>query len=372
MWMSREFERQLDLKPILRSYDIQFLENQTHFIIKRCPNCSGTNKFFLDKKTKMWVCFKCVQTDNFDNKDGRGNLLTFFKLIGLSDEEIRGIIKNGEAFHFTDPDMFTRPQKEVESKGIETIQMPASFEPLTCSPENLRKHYEAYKYLFSRHVNDMEVIKRFDLRYDSHSKRLIFPVYDRLRNLVGYQGRDITDRWKVNHPKCSNEECELKFRWYFRDIEKAPLSCPSCESQLEDHHYPKSKNSKNFPKIELFFNQHNVDWSKTVVIVEGPFDCINVDNSVALLGKALSKKQINILLERAKKLVLYLDGDDAGKFSTKSLIDSIGAFFDDLLVCPLDPGKDPGSFNRSQNQEYLSKNSISSKEWILKHLDKIS
>lgn len=371
MWVSREFEQQLDFQKILDEYGVAYTHNHTHFVLKKCPFCDGRNKFFIDKRNKKWVCFKCVKTDDFSNKEGRGNLITFLrKVLNLSEIEIRSIIKDGEAVHFTDPDMFFRAssvQKEEKHK-LESMVLPSSFIQLDCTVDSLRQHIEAYRYLMSRHVTDANIIRSFDIRYNPHHKRIIFPIYSDRFTIVGWQARDITDRWKKDHPKCPNQECELRSKYYFIGEEIAPTNCPKCGSALENEMYPKSRNSTNFPKTLMFFNQHHVDWDSTVAIVEGPFDCINTPNSIAMLGKALSKEQLNILLEKAKKLVIYLDGDEAGKFSTAATAKLLAPFFSDLKVYPWVQELDPGSFSRQGNIANLS-HAISAEEWLHFHSD---
>lgn len=367
MYISREFERALDLKKVLGDYGVQFVENTSHLILKKCPTCGGRNKFMIDRKTKMWVCFKCVETDNFQNKQGRGNLLTLFRdKMGLSPQEIASIVQNGEVLNFTDSDMFTRPSIQEEEKTLQQIIMPQSAYQMDATPQSVRQFPQAYSYLIKRHVTDPKVYRAFDLRYDPSRMRVIFPVYLDRMMIVGWQGRDITERWKQNHPRCSNFECPLKSKYYFIGEEINPINCPSCGEPLEMSHYPKSHNSTNFPKSSLFFNQHNVDWQKPVAIVEGPFDCVNTPNSIGMLGKSISKEQLNILIERAKDIILYFDGDDAGQFSTAAACRLLKPFLNTLKVAYPGPGLDPGTFTRAQNIDILSQ-AVDSDQWLFAH-----
>ena len=61
MW-NKAFEIDFDIENVLKSYEVSYIETATHFIMKNCPNCSGRNKLYLDKREKFWVCFKCVKT----------------------------------------------------------------------------------------------------------------------------------------------------------------------------------------------------------------------------------------------------------------------------------------------------------------------
>jgi hypothetical protein len=367
MWDTRAAEQNLDLRPILEEHSVEYIENDTHFIIKKCPNCNGRNKFYIDKGNKKWVCFKCVKTNDFTNKDGRGNIQTFLRdHLGYSWDQIKKLLREGEVKHYTDEDMFTRVRKEdTSTEELESIFLPSSFYRLTGEVKNIFSHREAYQYLISRKVTDVNVIEQFDLRYCHEMKRVIFPVYLDKHQIVGWQGRDVTDRWKHDQYKCNNHQCSLIYKWYFKGEEHVPEKCPECHELLEANHYPKSRNSKNFPKTELFFNQHNIDWSSPVVLVEGPFDCINVENSIALLGKVVSKRQLNILLNnRCRSIRLYLDGDEAGRLSTSQIINTLSPFVEDLQVVPLADGQDPGSFSRAANAERIMNTSMGPEEWL--------
>jgi DNA primase len=60
------------------------------------------------------------------------------------------------------------------------------------------------------------------------------------------------------------------------------------------------------------------------IVVEGFFDCLRVDqagyrNVVALLGVRVSEMQEKLLRERFPRLVLMLDGDEAGQRASQQL-----------------------------------------------------
>ena len=60
-------------------------------------------------------------------------------------------------------------------------------------------------------------------------------------------------------------------------------------------------------------------------LVEGFFDVISlthsgINNCLAALGTSLSKSQINLLKELKKKIILFLDGDSAGKQATVKIV----------------------------------------------------
>jgi DNA primase len=108
--------------------------------------------------------------------------------------------------------------------------------------------------------------------------RIVFPIHDPEGQLVAYAGRSLDD----GEP-----------RYLF---------------------------PPGFPKSQVVFNLHRAVWesAKWALVVEGFFDCLRVHqagyrNVAALLGASLSESQEKLLLERFPRLVLMLDGDEAGQ-----------------------------------------------------------
>ena len=82
---------------------------------------------------------------------------------------------------------------------------------------------------------------------------------------------------------------------------------------------PRYRFPPRFRKSLVLFNLHRaVNHGKTVVVVEGFFDCLNVHQAglpcvVALMGCALSQHQERLLQQRFQEVILLLDGDRAGR-----------------------------------------------------------
>ena len=82
---------------------------------------------------------------------------------------------------------------------------------------------------------------------------------------------------------------------------------------------PKYRFPPRFRKSLVLFNLHRaVNHGKTVVVVEGFFDCLNVHQAglpcvVALMGCTLSQHQEQLLQQHFQEVILLLDGDRAGR-----------------------------------------------------------
>lgn len=113
------------------------------------------------------------------------------------------------------------------------------------------------------------------------SGRLVIPIHDKAGKLVAYAGRSV------------------------------------------DGTVPKYRLPAGFLKSQVLFNFHraaSLD-RETVVVVEGYFDCLKIHQAgfpwvVALMGTALFPATEALLLERFRKVLLMLDGDDSGRKAT--------------------------------------------------------
>jgi DNA primase len=89
---------------------------------------------------------------------------------------------------------------------------------------------------------------------------------------------------------------------------------------------PKYKVPTGFQKALELFNLHRAAAtdSKTVIVVEGYFDCMRVHQTglpwvIALMGCSLSVQQEAALSSRFERVVLMLDGDAAGCAASRSI-----------------------------------------------------
>jgi DNA primase len=89
---------------------------------------------------------------------------------------------------------------------------------------------------------------------------------------------------------------------------------------------PKYKLPAGFRKALEVFNLHRAmaASSKTVVLVEGYFDCMRVHQAgfpwvVALMGSSLSAARHTALRQNFKRVILMLDGDTAGRAATQAI-----------------------------------------------------
>ncbi len=159
--------------------------------------------------------------------------------------------------------------------------------------------------------------------YDFFRNRIIFPVFDKIGNIISFSGRSLP--WG-----------EDKYAKYINGPETQIFS-------------------KRHNLFAFNFALRNIAKSKTTFLVEGNPDVIRlheigITNAVAPLGTALTTEQIETLKRFTDKIVMIYDGDNAGQNAAvkngKSIIKQGLAAY----TVTLPNNEDPDTFFKSQKQ----------------------
>ncbi len=133
---------------------------------------------------------------------------------------------------------------------------------------------------------DLATLNRIGLSSDNHdiyNDRIMFPLYDVSGQVVGFSGRVYKDNGQ--------------------------------------NKYLNTKETEIFKKGEMLYHYHiareECRLKKYVIVMEGFMDVIRastvgIKNTVALMGTALTKEQINLIKRLSNNIVICLDGDDPG------------------------------------------------------------
>ena len=123
---------------------------------------------------------------------------------------------------------------------------------------------------------------------------------------------------------------------------------------------PRYRFPAGFQKSRELFNYQRAraTGSDEVILVEGFFDCMRVHQAgfscvVALMGVQLSEAQKELLVRGFSRIVLLLDGDDAGQTATARIAASLreACIVDELH---LEPGCQPDQLSRDQIRQILT------------------
>jgi DNA primase len=230
-----------------------------------CPVCSyeikgldvgdGKNNLEINYKLNVYKCWSCSES--------HGTHGSLYKLIK----------KHGNPKHLKNY-ILLRPEDDNNNfhKKYKKVYLPKEFISLKNihSAYKLTPHYkQAMAYLRKRNITD-DIISKFNIGYcydGEYSNRIIIPSYDENDEINYFVARSYLSNTKL---KYKNPEAQ---------------------------------------KETIIFNENLVNWNETIYLVEGVFDSIFLNNSIPLLGKFVSKQLFDTLYEKAKNIVIILDGD---------------------------------------------------------------
>ena len=276
-WVNyRSVKAAVSMEMVLANYGIHLHRLDDAYLRGRCPLPSHTSKgsresFIVNTKKNAWACHSasCVAA-----RGGRlgGNVLDFVAAMeGCAIREAAVKLQDGHFVTAIAPEFVTYPNEaDGGASGTGGVPLPFALRRIDCS----------HPYLTERGVNP-EVARHFGLGYNrgegSMAGRIVIPIHDENGLLVAYAGRSI-------------DQTEPRYRFPAR-----------------------------FRKSLVLFNLHRAAAAgKSVIVVEGFFDCLRVHEAglpgvVALMGCSLSIRQEELLCERFQEVTLFLDGDSAGR-----------------------------------------------------------
>lgn len=179
------------------------------------------------------------------------------------------------------------------------------------SAESFSFNRNADSYFYGRGIKREEITK-YRLGFSLGDCRAIFPIYSIDGRYCGYVGRTL-----IGDP--------AKYKKYYLNDTLAERS---------------------------LFGEHMIDPSlPEIVLVEGPIDAIFaariLKNVLALNGTNLSHAQLDRLLYYTRRIVLLLDGDNAGRSAAWKLYEVLRQRIPSF-VCFLPDGKDPDNLTAEE------------------------
>ncbi len=301
-----EVKDKVTMEMVLGHYGISDLKRSGQNLRGKCPLHEGqgerTLSVSLDRD--LFFCFSCRAGGNvldfcskIDGSTIREAALKLQTLFLVGDRE-------------TKPEPKAREREQEQPVEPEVINPPLGFE-LRVDP--------GHEYGQSRGVS-REMLEQFGVGFclskGTFAGRFVFPLQNEQGELIGYAGRSLDD----SEPK---------------------------------YQFPSSV--KGFQKRHVLWNFHRevreLGPDAEVIVVEGFFDLMRVKEvgypCVALLGSGISQEQEDLLSTYFKRVILMLDGDDAGKAATDECLRRLGRrMFVKALELP--EGKQPDMLSRQE------------------------
>lgn len=328
----------------------------------RCPfHNERTPSFMVSPERGTYMCFGCGQ---------KGDVFSFIQKMDGTD--FATVLKQLAEKAGVTLEPRTRNPKAAEERAVEKEheeRLKDVCEAATAYFETeLKKRPDVMEYLHTRGVSD-ESIASWRLGYapatwDSLCKHLVSK---------GFGNPDIVDAgFGVRSQKRQGEVFD-RFRGRIMfpifDAGGVPIAVsgrffemvPGQKQEGEPAKYVNSPETALFKKSKVLYGLDKaraaIRKADCILLVEGQFDLVLSHQSglpfaVALSGTALTPEHLSILGRLSKRLVLALDGDEAGvRSGLKSALMAIGAGFE-VKVPTFPPGADPADLAR-QNPELL-------------------
>ncbi|HIQ22936.1 MAG TPA: DNA primase [Planctomycetes bacterium] len=164
--------------------------------------------------------------------------------------------------------------------------------------------------------------------YDRFRGRLLFPIRDTQQRPVGFGGRVLPESASASPAKYVNSP-------------ETPLF------------------SKSRQLYGLDLAREAMRKSRTALVMEGYTDCImahqcGFGDAVAVLGTALGEYHIRLLKRFVDRIVLVLDGDEAGQRRANEVLELFVAEKADLRIVTLPAGMDPADYLLAHGADALA------------------
>ncbi|ARC55034.1 hypothetical protein AOQ88_02260 [Candidatus Riesia sp. GBBU] len=304
--------------------------------------------FFVNEEKQFYHCFGCCAHGNVIDFIMNYEKLNFIEAVkelsvfqnmevifeknneikkqkNIYEEKLYKIMNEVNSFYAKQLERSEKAREYLNKLGIDKksiCNFSIGFSPSGWN--NLAKNFNNKKY--TKYLIDLGLIikNKYGGYYDFFRSRIIFPIRDKIGNLVAFGGRVISS----NTPK-----------------------------------YLHSSESRIFNKREQLYGIYEIKKKKITVkkllIVEGYIDVIslsksNIDYSVAILGTNISVEQIKTLFSLTNTIVFCYDGDKAGYEAGKRSLNKIIPFLTEKRCVKfmfLPNGHDPDSLIRMEGKK---------------------
>jgi DNA primase len=230
-----------------------------------CPVCSyeikgldqgdGKGNLEINYKYGVYKCWVCAETH-----DTHGSIYKLIKKYG-NPKQLKKFL-------------LLKPEENEDSRNrvYKTVKLPKEFVAFKDASFGMKltpTYKQAYNYIKSRNITDL-MLQIYNIGYCAsgvYENRIIIPSYDENKHLNYFIARSFLTKTKMKYKN------------------------PEAQKEI------------------IIFNEHLIDWDKTIYIVEGAFDSIFIPNAIPMLGKFMSDHLFMTLYEKAKKIIIVLDPD---------------------------------------------------------------
>lgn len=338
----RELRRRINIADIIGQYVT--LKKSGRGLMGKCPfHGDDTPSFSVSPELGVYHCFGCNESgdtirfvEQMEHLDYIEAVRWLAQKAGLTVPEnendnnsyrLRQRIfeANREAAHFYVQQLYTPEGKEALDylKNRQLLPKTITHFGLGYSP---RSRFELVNYLKSKGFSGTELIQanlanesQRGYPYDRFSDRIMFPIIDLQRRVLGFGGRIMSD---------------IKPKY------------------LNTSETPVFNKGENLYALQFAKNKANGQ----LILVEGYMDVIALhqagfENAIATLGTALTREQAVVIKRYCDEVVICYDADEAGQRATARAIGILRPLDLNIRILTVPNGKDPDEFIKSHGEQ---------------------
>lgn len=265
------------LEQLLKSVGVVIEGGTSTDLICYCPFHSNKDSPALNISLSAGHLWKC-----WSGKCGlKGNLITLLKMKGYSYSEAMKMVKHGE---IAIDDLVALLQEIFhEDSGEEEDDSWVGIDPQNFALSDEANNFPARTYLSSRGITE-EAYGFFQMGYSAPKKMVVIPVFKNKGELCGVIGRSIA---------------------------------------VKRYQY-----STGMTRGTLVWNLNHAKAYDSVILTEGALDAVYIwqsghRNVAAVLGSAVSPRQLDLIKTYFTEVICFFDNDDAGDGATNQLLNQL-------------------------------------------------
>ena len=299
-----------------------------------CPFHDDSNpSMCVSREKQIYTCFSCHAT---------GNVFTF--------------LMNYEHMEFREVLHYLGEKVGVNTSSVQIKKKSTKFDKFYDAYGFSTKYFQnnlssgigrdARNYLSSRGIND-EIIKEFEIGLSLESR-------DDLTKLLTNKGYELSELNRIGLSSDDHDIYNDRIMFPLYDVSGKVVGFSGrIYKDNGQNKYLNTKETDIFKKGEMLYHYHiareECRLKKSVIIMEGFMDVIRastigIKNTVALMGTALTKEQINLIRRLSNNIILCLDGDGPGVKAATSIGEELLRGGVEVKVVILPDNDDPDSF----------------------------
>lgn len=299
-----------------------------------CPFHDDSNpSMCVSREKQIYTCFSCHAT---------GNVFTF--------------LMNYEHMEFREVLHYLGEKVGVNTSSVQIKKKSTKFDKFYDAYGFSTKYFQnnlssgigrdARNYLSSRGIND-EIIKEFEIGLSLESR-------DDLTKLLTNKGYELSELNRIGLSSDDHDIYNDRIMFPLYDVSGKVVGFSGrIYKDNGQNKYLNTKETDIFKKGEMLYHYHiareECRLKKSVIIMEGFMDVIRastigIKNTVALMGTALTKEQINLIKRLSNNIILCLDGDGPGVKAATSIGEELLRGGVEVKVVILPDNDDPDSF----------------------------